>query len=70
MLGADLHALSAGLTFFLIYYSHTVLYMNGIKGTGLFTGSESQAATVAGFRSASGHKEDRKSTRLNSSHPK
>ena len=56
MLGADLHALSAGLTFFLIYYSHTVLYMNGIKGTGLFTGSESQAATVAGFRSASGHK--------------
>ena len=53
MLGADLHALSAGLTFFLIYYSHTVLYMNGIEGTDLCTGSESQAATRLQAQSSS-----------------
>ena len=56
MLGTYFHAFSAGFTFFLIYYRHTVLYMNGIKRTYLHTGSISQAATVAGLRATTGDK--------------
>ena len=43
---------AAGLAGILVYYSHTVHYMDGVKGTGLHAGALSETAESTGLRAS------------------
>ena len=43
---------SASLAGILVYYSHTVHYMDGVKGTGLHAGALSETAESTGLRAS------------------